>query len=193
MNIRIALSSLSILTALALMGGATFAFFSDVGTSNNNVFAAGTFDLLLSDDTPETLQDDVVASFGGENMAPGDCTTSQQLRLRNSGTVAGDHVDITTTNSDSTIAPFLRLDTLDYDLGNVLANIDDVNLNGYKDLDDWEADPDGLQNLPLTNLGTDHTLDVVVCLDESATIGVEGLSDVVNLSATLRQQAHASE
>lgn len=47
MNKRIALSGLSILTALALIGGATFAFFSDVETSHDNVLQAGALDLTI--------------------------------------------------------------------------------------------------------------------------------------------------
>lgn len=47
MNKKIALSGLSILTALALIGGATFAFFSDVETSHNNVLQAGALDLTI--------------------------------------------------------------------------------------------------------------------------------------------------
>lgn len=47
MNKRIALSGMSILTALALIGGATFAFFSDVETSTGNTFTAGDLDLKI--------------------------------------------------------------------------------------------------------------------------------------------------
>lgn len=47
MNRRIALSGLSILAALGLIGGATFAFFNDVETSTGNVFQAGALDLKI--------------------------------------------------------------------------------------------------------------------------------------------------
>src|SRR3989344_3029263 len=50
LNSRILLAAASILAALALIVGATFAFFSDTETSNNNVFGAGTLDLVLCDD-----------------------------------------------------------------------------------------------------------------------------------------------
>lgn len=47
MNKKIALSGLSIFAALALIGGATFAFFSDEETSENNTFTAGEIDLQI--------------------------------------------------------------------------------------------------------------------------------------------------
>lgn len=50
MNTRIALSGLSILASLAIIGGATFAFFSDTETSEDNVFVAGSLDLKVDYD-----------------------------------------------------------------------------------------------------------------------------------------------
>lgn len=193
MNKKIALSAISILTSLALLGGATFAFFSDVGTSSENVFGAGALDLKLSDDTPETNQDNVIASFGAADLGPGDCTDPQQLRLRNSGTVPGNHVDIDASNSNGAMAAFLRLDTLNYDSVDKLANIAESNGNGFKDLADWAADVDGLHDLGLTDLNTDHNLDMVVCLDESALNDLQGASNSADFTATLRQQTHVSE
>src|SRR3989344_3318846 len=99
MNRSIWLSILSIFAVVALVGGLTLAYFSDQGTSNNNVFGAGTMDLALSDDTPETDQDNVTASFGGSNLGPGNCTGTSQLRVKNLGTVSGDHVEIAVVNN----------------------------------------------------------------------------------------------
>jgi len=195
MNKKIALSLLSIVSALAIVGGATFAFFSDSGTSTQNVFSSGTLDLKLSDDTPEIIQDDVTASFGASDLAPGDCTEAQELRLRNSGTVNGNHVDITASNSDGTFAAFLRIDSLTYDSVDVTGNITENGGDGnsFLDLVDWTNDSDGLHNLGLTDLDTDHPLSIVVCLDESAGNSEQGGSDTLNLTATLRQQSHGSE
>ena len=47
MNTKIALSGLSILATLALVGGATFAFFSDTETSTGNTLSAGEIDLKI--------------------------------------------------------------------------------------------------------------------------------------------------
>ncbi len=192
-NRKILTSSISILASLGLVAGATFAFFSDVGTSSDNIFASGTLDLDLSDDTAEGPADDVTASFGGTDMAPGDCTASQQLRLRNSGTVTGNHVDITETNTNTLMADFLRIDTLDYDTSSVLGEIAESGNNSFKDLADWAADANGVTDLSLTDLDTDHNLDLVVCLDESAGDDLQGSSNTATFTATLRQQTHASE
>lgn len=44
---KIAISLLSIVTALTLTGGATYAFFSDSATSGNNAFATGTLNINI--------------------------------------------------------------------------------------------------------------------------------------------------
>lgn len=83
MNKKIALSGLSILTALALIGGATFAFFSDVETSHNNVLQAGALDLkidntsylnrVLQQDNTWQLSDlDHQLFFNFDDLKPGD-------------------------------------------------------------------------------------------------------------------------
>jgi predicted ribosomally synthesized peptide with SipW-like signal peptide len=58
MNKKIALSSLSIMAALALIGGATFAFFSDTETSTGNTFTAGAIDLQI-DNTSYALDHNI--------------------------------------------------------------------------------------------------------------------------------------
>lgn len=199
MNKRILLSSVSIMASTSLLAAATFAFFSDEGTSNDNVFSSGTFDLKLSDDTPETDQDSVSASFGGADLAPGACTATQQLRVKNSGTVAGNHIHLavanTVTDTGAAASPdidsFLRLDTLAYDGTSKLSSIADGNGNGFKDLNDFAGDPlDGAADgLALTNLGTNHTIDVKVCLDASAGNTLQGDSVDSDWTGTLHQDA----
>ena len=193
MNTKIALSGLSIFAALALVGGATFAFFSDEGTSNNNVFASGTLDLKLSDDTTETDQDTVTASFGGINMGPDDCTPSQQLRVKNSGSVAGDHIEIAVVNNVTDVSPdaspdmdtFLRLDTFNYDSNPI--SITDSNSNGFSDLDDLKTN--GVDDLALANTGSNHNIDLVVCLDDSAGNDIQGDSVDSDWTITLNQDS----
>src|SRR3989344_915283 len=86
MNKKIALSAMSILTSLALLGGATFAFFSDEGTSTDNTFGAGTLDLLLDNDGV-TFLDDVTATFDVDGMAPGD-SAAQEISFHNAGSIS---------------------------------------------------------------------------------------------------------
>lgn len=190
MNSRIALSGLSILTALALMGGAAFAFFSDQGTSNNNIFATGTLDLKLSDDTPEIDLDNVTASFGGTNMAPG-ATVSGQLRLKNTGTINADHAKIVlvNTNSDTSnpLDAVLELLTLDYDGSSVLSQVTDANSNGFQDLDDLENS--GLDNLSLTDLNINHPLDLTVKFSTTAGSQYQGDNVDSDWTITLNQDS----
>ncbi len=85
MNKKIIFSGMSILAALALMGGATFAFFSSSATSSGNVFASGTLQLQL-DDNNDAAATTITASIGGPNMAPGD-STSGFISMHNNGTI----------------------------------------------------------------------------------------------------------
>ena len=68
-NKKIALSLLSIASALVIVGGATFAFFSDTKTSTENTFAAGTLEVNITDQNADTLfESEAIVS----NWAPGD-------------------------------------------------------------------------------------------------------------------------
>lgn len=86
MNKKIFFSATSILAALALMGGSTFAFFSSTATSTGNVFASGTLNLLLDDNNEETPAATVTSSFGGTNLVPGG-SVSGFVSMHNSGTI----------------------------------------------------------------------------------------------------------
>ena len=71
-NRRIVTSALSIGTAGALLVGATFAFFSDTSSSNDNIFSSGNFDLQVADNN-ESFGESVAASFvSPPNWAPGE-------------------------------------------------------------------------------------------------------------------------
>lgn len=195
MNTRIALSSLSILASLALMGGATLAYFSDAGTSSGNTFSTGTLNLKLTDED-ETIQDAVTASFG-DTLAPDECTGNQTLSLQNSGSIAAHHAEVTVSNSvtdtnDDAIVDmdaFLRINLLTYDGSDVTSQIPDTNTNGFKDLADWAATAAALDSLALTDLSTDHPLVLDVCLDASAENELQGDSVASTFTVTLNQDS----
>lgn len=196
MNKKVLLSIASLAASSVLVVGATFAFFSDSGTSNDNVFATGTLDLKLSDDTAETDQDNVTASFGGSDMAPDECTGTQQLRAKNSGSINGDHIEISVLNTvtdvgddaSDDIDEFLRLNVFDYD-GVPIVFGSDPNGNGFQDLDDLEIL--GVDSLALADLATDHDIDVDVCLDDSAENELQG--DSVDSDWTITLNQHVSQ
>ncbi len=76
-NRKIAMSAMSIVTALALAGGATFAFFSDTATSNDNTFSTGNADLQITNDEtspptdPELPYSNLIAGVSFSDIAPG--------------------------------------------------------------------------------------------------------------------------
>ena len=154
MNKSIWLSILSIFAVVALVGGLTWAYFSDVGTSSANVFNSGTLDMKLTDSS-EGPSDSVSGTWGLAS-APGD-TFSGDLNIKNSGSVVATHIELkfdnVVTNAGSgpgtvsTIAMdrVIEITNLSWDLdGNgstdtdLLALVTDLNLNGIKDLDDLE-------------------------------------------------------
>jgi spore coat-associated protein N len=191
MNKRILLSSISIFSSLALVTGGTFAFFSDSGTSTGNVFAAGTLILKLTDNN-ETAQDNVTASFGRSGLLPGDSVTGT-LEFQNTGTVAGDHIEIDVGNTNSEpLVPLdrkLQITALTYDGGSILAQVTDTNGNGYPDLGD--LDTLGLDNLALTDRNTLHTLSMTVQFRDDA--GDEYQGDTVSSSWTVTLNQHPTQ
>lgn len=196
MNSKIAMSAMSILASLAIMGGATFAFFSDSGTSSSNTFSTGTLILKLTD-ANETDQDSVTASFGG-TLVPGSCTGNQTLNLKNTGTVPANHAEVAVANVVTDNAPtatpdmaaWLRINALTYDAVSVLGQIPDSNVNGWVDLADWQTNSaTALDSLGLTNLGVDHPFVMDVCLNSTTPNEVQSDSVVSTFTVTLNQDA----
>jgi predicted ribosomally synthesized peptide with SipW-like signal peptide len=106
------------LLVIMMVGGGTWAYFSDTETSTGNVLTAGTLDLKLSDDN-ETDQDGVTASWGDANMAPGD-DASGTVTLTNSGSLEANHVEITFANViDNTVTP-AEIGTDDEDMSDTM-------------------------------------------------------------------------
>jgi len=99
MNSRILLSAASIAAAGALIIGATFAYFSDVGTSSGNTFAAGTLNLQL-DDNNESARESVTGSITASNFAPGQ-SVSSFISLHNPGSLPIAEVEMTADTSET--------------------------------------------------------------------------------------------
>jgi len=72
--------SVAALMVMGLVGGGTWAYFSDTETSTNNVFSAGTIDLSLNGANSD------VTVFTVGNMAPG-ATGNGNVSLRNIGSL----------------------------------------------------------------------------------------------------------
>ncbi|MBU3978303.1 M73 family metallopeptidase [Patescibacteria group bacterium] len=201
-NKKILASAISILTALSMMGAATFAYFSDTGTSSNNTFSTGTLDLKLSDEavnggTLETDQNSVTSSFGSGSLVPGSCTGNQTLTLKNTGTVPANHAEVHLANvvtdngtaANPDIDKFLRINLLTYDTSDIISQIANSNSTSFIDLADWAASATALDNLALANLGTDHLLVMDVCLDSTAGDTLQGDSVVSTFTVDLNQDS----
>lgn len=187
MKTRILISAMTIVAVVAGVSAVTFAFFSDSGTNSDNAFAAGTIDLKMGD-VNESAQDNITASFGGTNMAPGD-TRSGFFRMNNSGTHVANHAEVAVVNTNTDLTnpldAVLQLTVLDYNSVSVLSQVADANLNGYKDLGDLAVS--GLDNLSLTDLGVDHTIDMMVTFRSDAGNQYQGDSVDSDWTITLNQ------
>ena len=157
---KIAISILTAILTLTLVGFGALAYFQDTETSTDNTLTAGTLDLKLTDFN-EMQKDGVSATWTMTNMAPGVTSTSTwYVMLSNSGSVAGDHVEISyhndidegteiepetsSTNTAAEMAQWLEVTGITYTgvsfattPGHVLAN---TNGTPFIDLDDL-ADP----------------------------------------------------
>lgn len=211
MNKKIALSAMSILTSLALLGGATFAFFSDAGKSSDNVFKSGTLDMLLSDSTGPEVDKDSVSGTWGLASAPGD-PFSGTLDIKNSGSVDADHIELVFSNlvtnalsGPGTVSSIpmdtvieiteLKFDTNadgDYlDAGEDLLASVVAGGNGIKDLNDLEStvfddiDFSGVQS-------TNHTLSMKGRLHPDQTVD-QHQGDSVNMTLDVTMNQNASQ
>lgn len=164
MNKKIALSGLSILTALALMGGAVFAFFSSQATSNNNLFGAGNLVLQL-DDNDESASATVTGSIGvgTSAFAPGD-DVDGFISLHNDGSIDIAEVEMGTAvtetadpGADSFLADKLNV-TVQVDTTTGTNGICDTPTNLTSSID--SAVGDGSTPLTLTEMNGD-TFDAI--------------------------------
>lgn len=192
------MSGFSILSALALMGGATFAFFSDQGTSTNNVFAAGNLDLKLDDSNEGVFVDNVTASLGGPGMAPGTFNTGF-VSLHNNGSVAIAEVELgaTQTLTSDNGTPSNLSDVL-----NLTVKTGTNNICTAGDIDRTPAMTLALGNnsAPLTltelvnqdydalpGLGSDYFLCVTATMDSGASNAYQGDSVTIDFTFTANQ------
>lgn len=177
MNItKIAMSLVTASTAGILLVGGTYAFFTDQGTSTNNIFSAGTLIMKLSDDN-ETDQDNVTATWGFVNGVPG-TPFSGTLQIKNIGTVSAGTIDFDFSNTvvenpdesspghvgDKPMDKVLEITQLNWDTNgdndyldaneNLLPYVHDNNNNLYIDLDD-------LENTVIENAVFDETINKV--------------------------------
>jgi len=77
--------TVSALMVMGLVGGGTWAYFSDIESTSGNVLAAGTLDLEVDSENPWAT-----APISIINIAPGDTTANTTINLSNVGNLDGD-------------------------------------------------------------------------------------------------------
>lgn len=188
-----------VLIGAVLLGMGTWAFWSDTEIANNNTVAAGTLDL--------TVNDGATAGISLTNAQPGD-TASETFTLKNVGSTAADHVEITlgfaendTRNepADSGLdtelnatdtAAMIKVTTLTYNGNNLLGSVTDANGNGIIDLADVQSQSGTLDNLAAPaangNQAIDFTLGVEVANANGAFTGTDEkiMADGIDIELT---------
>lgn len=150
------------------------AFLNDQENSINNSLAVGTMDLKISDDD-EGAGDSLTMTWDGDNLRPGQGTVNGELKIKNVGTVAADHIHITVANSITqgagpgadVVDPMdanLEIQALYYNEVDIKSYLSDKNGNGVIDLDDWEKMPEEDFSLELTDLNINHVPSLTVGL-----------------------------
>ena len=211
MNTRITFSLISIFAVLAMVGGATYAFFSSTASSTGNTFSSGTMTLLLDDADQLTPTPAVSGSVTFANASPGD-STSGFISLHNGGTTPFAEVefgaDTTVTNDPapaSDMATKLNMtvvvddgtpDTACVNGTDVTSAIDTAVGNGGAPLMLSEFDDGGTDtydSLTSTNLAAGETRNVcfTVEFDESADNDYQG--DAVSTTFTFEAHQNASQ
>ena len=203
--------TVTVLIVMGLVGGGTWAYFSDPETSTGNIVTAGTLDLRTDD------VNGVAATLFTENLKPGayvPTAANATITLKNEGTIDGGSLDITvayveTDNAtqeaiiagDTDLsgnltadqyATGLTLTIFDYDGTNLItsANISDENGNSRVDIHDLKAASDANKLVGLAGLtaSASKDLNIRVQLDSSAnnTFMADGIT--TTFTFTLQQQ-----
>lgn len=172
-------------SVLTISTGAVYAYFSAISSSVNNIFASGKMEMKISKDN-STYADSVTAAFGGTGLMPGTCLNPGTIYVKNTGSIAGNHIDITATNTNPSLAAFLKLETFTYDGASV--SVQDANSNGFADLGDLQTK--GANNLSLTDKNVSHTVVMKICLDTNAGNEQQDQTDTMELHVLFDQGPH---
>jgi len=203
---------MAIVLVLGLVGVGAFAYFGDAETSIGNAFTAGTLDLKVSD-TNEGYGDGVSATWTMSNMQPGvDTVGPYTVSLQNSGSLAGNHVEISfshsiddtpdvesDTNPDSVpadMAEWIEITSMSYSGSDFATGYTDANGNGFFDLDDvtwpaYAAEGGILDNhpAPAPNNGGTRTFTMALRFNAGATKDIQGDTLTTVVTFTLNQDS----
>ena len=144
-----------VVLAVGLYSAGTLAVFTDTASDTGNTITAGTMDLKIKDSN-EGFADVVSATWVMTNMVPGGATVFDTVTLKDTGSIEGQHLEISFSyTGDTELAEWIEVTTISYDGINpilFLSSITDVNTNGWKDLEDLILAPNTDENGPLDDL-----------------------------------------
>lgn len=188
------------LLIMGLVGGGTWAFFSDTETSTGNTLMAGTLDLGLANATDDTSTTSTTATWTAEDWAPGD-TKDATLHINNDGsidmavlTVAFSYDAVNTDGRPDNIAinnPEQDTDKFDKMVKATTATWGGVDVEAIKDKT--------LEQLKTANAitlaggltaGNEKALNVVFTFSDTATNGCQG--NTVDVTVTVVGTQNAS-
>jgi predicted ribosomally synthesized peptide with SipW-like signal peptide len=215
------LTAIFVIGLVATIAGAgIYAYFSDTKTSTGNTFTAGTLDLKVGD-WDEDFKDGVTATWTMSDMVPGVTTVGPySVNLKNVGTVAANHVEISfshsideTTNpvesdtnpnsSPRDMARWIEITAMTYNGNDFKAIFNsnpskyDSNGNGFFDLEDvtmppWTDEGGPLDNLPPPlNSGGSRTFTMALKFNAGATNDIQG--DILTTTITFTLNQHSSQ
>ena len=176
---------------IGMTGIGTWAYFTDTETSTGNTLTAGTLDLKTDD------ADGVTQTLFATNMQPGDNVTSENITLKNNGSVAGATLDIVFSYVESDNSPnpvnmsanataaMLEVTALNYGGLSLLSWVSDNNSNTYRDMEDLKnADLSGQSGI---NPAATKDFDIAVFLrtETSKDFQADGIN--VTITFTLNQ------
>jgi len=202
---------MAIMVAIGMMGS-VFAYFEDSAVSNTNSFKTGTTGLQIWDDgnwDPDGFADTVDRTWEMTNMVPGITQVTNWIMLQETGTLNGNHIEISFSNSiepsppliPQDMAEWLEITSWQYNYSDLFVNLTsipgwDVNGNGFLDLDDVERSaainaPGG----PLDNLSAPRTvggysnMHMTIKFNSGATNDVQGATLTLVVTFTLEQSS----
>jgi len=209
------LSGLAILLAMGLMGGA-FAYFQDTEESTGNTLTAGTLDLQVKDDgltDPDPWGDGVDLTWVMADMIPGVSTVTNTVDLRNVGSLAGNHVEISFSHSideagllesdtdpnsnPEDLAKWIRITSMVYDGVDILSILTNANDTSWIDLEDVTLSPNTDVGGPLDNLpppgsvGGTATFTMSLKFRAEATNDIQG--DILTTTVTFTLNQYSSQ
>jgi len=178
--------TIAFMLLIGMAGIGTWAYFTDTETSTGNQFAAGTLDLKTDD------VDGVSQTLFAVSMQPGDTVGSENITLKNTGSIAGVILDLVFSYVESDSSPnpvdmsandtaaMIEVTTLKYNEEDLRGGISDSNSNTYTDIEDLKnADLSGQDGI---DASATKNFEIAVKLRDGT--GTDYQADGINVTIT---------